>query len=62
LSSPKPIMDCVQTCKANANNLRALAGSESDNNTKKLLLEAAHHLDVSVAELDYIVTSSTVAI
>jgi len=55
-------MDCVQTCKANANNLRALAGSESDNNTKKLLLEAAHHLDVSVAELDYIVTNSTVAI
>jgi hypothetical protein len=62
LSAAKSIEDCVQTCKKNANALRSWADSESDNNSKKLLLEAAHHLDVGMAELDYIITNSTVAI
>jgi hypothetical protein len=39
-----------------------MAQMEPNNNVKKLLLEAAHHLDVSVAELDYILTESTVSI
>ena len=62
MSSIRSIMDCVQLCKNNASNLRSLAHTETDNNAKKLLLEAAHQLDVSVAELDYITTSSTVSI
>jgi hypothetical protein len=60
--SVKPVTDCVQNCKANAAKLRSMAQSESNNNVKKLLLEAAHHLDVSAAELDYIVTNATVSV
>ena len=62
MASTKPIADCAQTSKMNADKLRSLAESESDNNVKKLLLEAAHHLDVGIAELDYITTNSTVPI
>jgi hypothetical protein len=54
------IAECVNQCKLNASKLRSLANSSPDNDLQKLLLIAAHHLDVSVAELDYIIMSATV--
>ena len=56
------VQDSVTTCTSYANRLRQIAQSETDNDIKKLLFEAAHHLDVSIAELDYIVTNATVPI
>lgn len=60
--SVRQVADAVQNCKFNAEKLRAAASSEPDPNIKKLFLEAAHHLDVGVAELEYITTNSTVSI
>ncbi len=60
--SSKQVADAVENSKQNAVRLRAMAQAEVNNNLKKLLLEAAHHLDVGVAELEYITTESTVSI
>jgi len=60
--STKEIMEAVQNCKYNAEKLRAMARAEPNKNLEKLLLEAAHHLDVGTAELEYITTDSTVSI
>lgn len=62
MMSVRQVADAVQNCKLNAEKLRAAANSESDNHLKKLFLEAAHHLDVGVAELEYITTNATVSI
>jgi hypothetical protein len=56
------VQDSVATCKSYADSLRQIAQAETDNEVKKLLFEAAHHLDVSIAELDYIVTDATIPI
>jgi hypothetical protein len=60
--SVKQVADAVQSCKFNAEKLRMSAGNEGNPQVKKLLLEAAHHLDVGVAELEYVTTNATVAI
>ncbi len=60
--SMQQVAAAVQNCKLNAEKLRAAARAEADNNIKKLLLEAAHHLDVGVAELEYVTTGATVSI
>ncbi len=62
MSATKPVSDTVQICKSNAAKLRSMAQMEANHDVKKLLLEAAHHLDVSVAEVDYIVADATVSI
>lgn len=56
------VFQVVQDCNTNAQYLRKMAQTESRANIKKLLLEAAHQLDVATAELDYIATDSTVSI
>jgi hypothetical protein len=60
--SVKPVADCVHNCKANAVKLRIMAQNETNNNIKQMLLEAAHHLDLCVAELNYIVSNATVPV
>lgn len=60
--SAKQISEAAQNCRLNAEKLRAMAQVEADSNIQKLLLEAAHHLDVGTAELEYITTNSTVSI
>lgn len=60
--SVQQVFDAANNCKNNARKLRDMAGNETNNNVKKLLFEAAHHLDVGTAELDYILTESTVSI
>ncbi|HEX2953862.1 MAG TPA: hypothetical protein VHR47_07745 [Bacillota bacterium] len=60
--SVQAIADSAQICKNNAKWLREMAQSENNADVKKLLLVAAHHLDVGVAELDYILTEATVSI
>lgn len=57
--SAKQIGKAAQNCRLNAEKLRAMARVEADNNVRKLLLEAAHHLEVGAAELGYITTNST---
>lgn len=60
--SIKQVAEAMENAKQNAGKLRSMAQAETDNNVKKLLLEAAHHFDVGVAELEYITTESTVSI
>ncbi len=55
------VNESAVSCKQNAQRLRDLARSASDADVQKMLLVAAHHLDVAVAELDYILTGATVA-
>lgn len=57
-----PVLEVARNCKENAQQLRKMAQDESCANVKKLLLEAGHQLDVAMAELDYILTNSTVSI
>lgn len=58
----KEVEAAAQNCRYNAERLRKMAETETDNNVKKLLLEAAHHLDVGVSELEYVLTNATVSI
>lgn len=60
--SAKQVAEAVEKAKQDAGRLRSMAQAEADQNVKKLLLEAAHHFDVGVAELEYITTNSTVSI
>lgn len=60
--SAKQVAEAMASVKQNASRLRSMAQSETDQNVKKLLLEAAHHFDVGVAELEYITTEATVSI
>lgn len=60
--SSKQVAGAVENAKQNADRLRSMAQTEVNNNVKKLLLEAAHHFDVGVAEIEYITTESTVSI
>ena len=46
--STTEILRVVQECRLNAAKLRAAAGQEPDLNLQRLLLEAAHHLEVGV--------------
>ncbi len=59
--SIRAVAESVQNCKLNANKLRAMASSCGNPEVEKILMIAAHHLDVAVAELDYILTSATVS-
>lgn len=59
--SVRVVADAAQSCKFNAEQLRLMAKSEENPDVKKMLLIAAHHLDVGVAELDYILTGATVS-
>ena len=47
------LQNCLKTCKGSANKLKDLAQTESSQTAKSMLLDAAHHLDVAVAECDY---------
>lgn len=60
--SARQVADTARNCRDNAVRLRGLAQTETNPQVKKLLLEAAHHLDVGVAELEYITTGSTVSL
>ena len=60
--SAKQVAKAMESIKQNTGQLRSLAQSETDQNVKKLLLEAAHHFDVAMAELEYITTEATVSI
>lgn len=60
--SAKQVAEAMASVKQNASRLRSMAQSETDQNVKKLLLEAAHHFDVGVAELEYITNEATVSI
>lgn len=60
--SVKQVADMMQNCKFNAEKIRAMARQEPNPNVQKLLLEAAHHLDVGVANLEYITTNATVSV
>ncbi|HOP75768.1 MAG TPA: hypothetical protein PLC07_12080 [Bacillota bacterium] len=60
--SIRQVEEAAQNCRRNAEQLRQMAQNESNPNVQKLLLEAAHHLDVGLAELEYIITESTVSI
>ncbi|HYH01659.1 MAG TPA: hypothetical protein VEC37_01015 [Bacillota bacterium] len=60
--SVKQVAEAVQNCKLNAEKLRSAANLELDNNIRKLFFEAAHHLDVGVAELEYVTTNATVSV
>lgn len=62
MSSIQQVAQVKHNCNNNAQRLRQMAQSENDNNVKKLLLEAAHHLDVAIAELEYITAGATVSI
>lgn len=51
---PKTSMqNCLKVCKDSADRLRNLAHTESSQTAKDLLIDAAHHLDVAVAECNY---------
>ncbi|HPT88208.1 MAG TPA: hypothetical protein PL004_10190 [Bacillota bacterium] len=58
----RQVEEATQNCRRSAEQLRQMAQNESNPNVQKLLLEAAHHLDVGLAELEYIMTESTVSI
>lgn len=60
--SSKVLEESLRACQANAAELRRLGEAETDNNVKKMLLEAAHHLDVSMAEIEYAAKDSTVPV
>lgn len=60
--STRQVAEAMENAKQNAGKLRSIAQAETDNNVKKLLLEAAHHFDVGIAELEYITTGSTVSV
>lgn len=60
--SAKQVAKAMASAKQNAGRLRSMAQSESNQNVKKLLLKAAHHFDVGVAEPEYITTEATVSI
>ncbi|HEX3046619.1 MAG TPA: hypothetical protein VHY08_17820 [Bacillota bacterium] len=60
--SAQKIDEVMQNIKFTSQKLRAFARFDSNPNVKKLLFEAAHHLDVGVAELEYVTTNATVSI
>ncbi len=47
------LQNCLNTCKDSADKLRNLAQTESSQTAKSMLMDAAHHLDVAIAECDY---------
>jgi hypothetical protein len=47
------VQNCLNSCQDGAMKLRSLAQTESSQTCKHLLEDAAHHLDVAVAECTY---------
>lgn len=52
---PKDVRDAVAMCQHSATQLRNLAQTESSMTCRGLLNDAAHHLDVALAECSYTV-------
>ena len=47
------VKECIQDCQNTANQLRTMSNSESNQQVKTALNEAAHHLDLCVTECQY---------
>lgn len=50
------IQDCVQQCEQAAQRLRTISGQEQHQTAKRLLTEAAHHLDLCITECRFSMT------
>lgn len=48
------LQNCLKACKDSAEKFRGLAQTESSQSAKDLLMDAAHHLDVAIAECNYV--------
>jgi len=47
------IQQCIQACQQTAGKLRSMAQAEPNPQVKTKLTEAAHHLDLCIAECQY---------
>ena len=47
------LQNCLNTCKDGSDKLKGLAQTESSQTAKSMLLDAAHHLEVALAECSY---------
>lgn len=47
------IQQCIQKCKQNAQHLENMANQATNVQTKSLLKEAAHHLDLCIEECQF---------
>ena len=57
MDTRQEIQKCINICQQSAGELRKLAQTESSQTCKELLLDAAHHLDVALAECNYSLNS-----
>ena len=53
MNTRNDVQHSLDMCQQNANKLRNLAQTESSQTCKGLLSDAAHHLDVAMAECSY---------
>lgn len=53
MNIPQDVQDAVAMCRHSANELRNLAKTESSQTCRDLLNDAAHHLEVALAECSY---------
>lgn len=53
MSANNAVKQCIQDCQNTANQLRSMTSSESNQQVKTALTEAAHHLDLCLTECQY---------
>ncbi|MGE5549083.1 MAG: hypothetical protein ACM3ZC_00935 [Bacteroidota bacterium] len=53
MNTRNDVQHSLDMCQTNATKLKNLAQTESSQTCKELLMDAAHHLDVAVAECTY---------
>ncbi|MGE5558608.1 MAG: hypothetical protein ACM3WV_08340 [Bacillota bacterium] len=47
------LQQCINLCRKDAEEFRRLAQTESSQTCRQILMDAAHHLDVALAECNY---------
>lgn len=55
MSAQQDIQQCIQECQQTADKLRSMGDSETDQNKKMALHEAAHHLHLCISECQFAV-------
>lgn len=53
MNSVSDIQNCIQKCQQTAEEIRTLAGQETNSHIKMMLTEAAHHLDLCLVECQF---------
>lgn len=53
MNSVNDIQQCIQKCQQTAQQIRTLAGQETNPKAKMMLTEGAHHLDLCLVECQF---------